>query len=103
MTIAAREIAEAVLTAGRLRRLAVSPIALTFAGVVLFLGALALFRWGLDAAREVYFDETWYVPAARTLLKTGEVTRQEHPPLGKLLIAASMALFLSLIHISEPT
>ena len=93
MTLAVRETAEAVPAPGRLRRLAASPIALTLAGVVIFLGALALFRWGLDAAREVYFDETWYVPAARTLLKTGEMTRQEHPPLGKLLIAASMALF----------
>ena len=93
MTLAARETAEAVPAPGRLRRFAASPIALTLVGVVIFFGALALFRWGLDAAREVYFDETWYVPAARTLLKTGEMTRQEHPPLGKLLIAASMALF----------
>ena len=93
MTVAARETAETVAAPGRLRRVAASPIALAFVGVVIFLGALALFRWGLDAAREVYFDETWYVPAARALLKTGEMTRQEHPPLGKLLIAASMALF----------
>ena len=93
MSLAVRETAEAVPARGRLRRFAASPVGLTLAGVVIFFGALALFRWGLDAAREVYFDETWYVPAARTLLKTGEVTRQEHPPLGKLLIAASMALF----------
>jgi dolichyl-phosphate-mannose--protein O-mannosyl transferase len=93
MTVAARETAEADPAPGRWRRFAASPIALTLAGIVIFLGALALFRWGLDAAREVYFDETWYVPAARMLLKTGEMTRQEHPPLGKLLIAASMALF----------
>ena len=54
--------------------------------MVIFFGALALFRWGLDAAREVFLDDTWYVPAARALLKTGEMTRQEHPPLGELLI-----------------
>ena len=65
MTLAARETAEAVPALGRLRRFAASPIALTLVGIAIFLGALALFRWGLDAAREVYFDETWYVPAAR--------------------------------------
>ena len=76
------------------RRLAASPIAVKRSpsgARSIFVGALALFRWGLDAARDVYFDETWYVPAARTLMKTGEMLRQEHPPLGKLLIAASMA------------
>jgi dolichyl-phosphate-mannose-protein mannosyltransferase len=93
MTLVARETAEAAPAPGRPRRLVTSPIVLTLVGVAIFLGALALFRWGLDAAREVYFDETWYVPAARTLLKSGEMTRQEHPPLGKLLLAASMALF----------
>ena len=93
MTLVARDTAEAVPAPGRLRRFAASPIALTLAGIAIFVAALALFRWGLDAAHEVYFDETWYVPAARALLKTGEMTRQEHPPLGKLLIAASMAFF----------
>ena len=78
---------------GRLRRFAGSPIALTLVGLAVFLAGLALFRWGLDAARDIYFDETWYVPAARTLLKTGEMTRQEHPPLAKLLMAASLAMF----------
>ena len=66
---------------------------MALAGALVFVGALALFHWGLDAARDLYFDETWYVPAARALLKTGEILRPEHPPLGKMLIAAGMALF----------
>jgi dolichyl-phosphate-mannose--protein O-mannosyl transferase len=93
MTAAANETAAAAPAPGGVRRVVLSWIGLTLVGVVIFVGALALFRWGLDATHEVYFDETWYVPAARTLLKTGEMTRQEHPPLAKLLIAASVAMF----------
>jgi dolichyl-phosphate-mannose--protein O-mannosyl transferase len=58
-----------------------------------FAGSLALFLWGLGAAREIYFDETWYVPTARTLIKTGTMLHQEHPPLGKILIACGMRIF----------
>ena len=95
MSLAVRESAEAAAAPppGRLARFAASRLALVLAGVVVFVAGLALFRWGLEAARDVYFDETWYVPAARTLLKTGEMTRLEHPPLAKLLIAAGVALF----------
>ncbi|MGD0562719.1 MAG: phospholipid carrier-dependent glycosyltransferase [Roseiarcus sp.] len=60
---------------------------------IVFLGSLALFLWGLGAARDVYFDETWYVPTARALIKTGEMLHPEHPPLGKLLIACGMLIF----------
>jgi dolichyl-phosphate-mannose--protein O-mannosyl transferase len=66
---------------------------LVFWGVVVFVASLAAFLWGIQAAKDIYFDETWYVPAARTLLKTGEMTRQEHPALAKSLIAASIKLF----------
>jgi len=59
----------------------------------LFAGSLALFLWGVGAAREVYFDETWYVPTARAFLNSGEILHQEHPPLGKMLIALGMAMF----------
>jgi len=62
-------------------------------GTVIFLASLAAFLSGLDAAGEIYFDETWYVPAARAWLQSGEMLHQEHPPLGKLLIAASLWLF----------
>ncbi len=61
--------------------------------VLVFAGSLALFLWGLGAARDVYFDETWYVPTARALINTGEMLHQEHPPLGKLLIACGMWIF----------
>ncbi len=67
--------------------------ALAFWCAFLFFGSLALFLWGLGAARDVYFDETWYVPTARTLIKSGEMLHQEHPPLGKLLIAGGMLIF----------
>jgi hypothetical protein len=57
------------------------------------LGSLGLFVWGLGAARDVYFDETWYVPTARGLIKSGAMMHQEHPPLGKLMIASGMRVF----------
>ena len=65
MTAAANETAAAAPAPGGVRRVVLSWIGLTLVGVVIFVGALALFRWGLDATHEVYFDETWYVPAAR--------------------------------------
>ena len=40
-----------------------------------------------------YFDELHYVPAARELLMLGEFTNREHPLLGKIILAGSMALF----------
>ena len=67
--------------------------ALAFWCAFVFFGSLALFLWGLGAARDVYFDETWYVPTARALIKSGEMLHQEHPPLGKLLIAGGMLIF----------
>jgi dolichyl-phosphate-mannose-protein mannosyltransferase len=60
---------------------------------VIFAVSLGLFLWGVTAAPDIYFDETWYVPTARTLLKSGEMLHQEHPPLGKLLIACGILLF----------
>ena len=61
--------------------------------LAIFVASLVLFLWGVDRYRDLIFDESWYVPTARKLLETGEMLRQEHPPLGKLLIAAGMALF----------
>ena len=62
-------------------------------GAAIFIISLAIFLTGVQSPRDIYFDETWYVPTARAFLKTGEVMHQEHPPLGKLLIALSMSLF----------
>jgi len=73
--------------------LAPTPRNLALWSALVLVGSLALFLWGFDAAHDIYFDETWYVPTARTLLKSGEMLHQEHPPLGKLLIAAGMAMF----------
>ena len=66
---------------------------LTLWGLVIFAASLGLFLWGVTASREIYFDESWYVPTARTLIASGEMTHQEHPPLGKLLIAGGMLIF----------
>ena len=67
--------------------------ALALSCALVFVGSLALFVWGLGAAHDIYFDETWYVPTARALIKSGAMMHQEHPPLGKLLIAAGMRVF----------
>jgi dolichyl-phosphate-mannose--protein O-mannosyl transferase len=74
-------------------RFAPTAVNLALWSAVVFVASLALFVWGLGAAREIYFDETWYVPTARTLIKTGEMLHQEHPPLGKILIACGMRIF----------
>ena len=41
-------------------------------GVVVFLVSLAAFLWGIEAAPNLYFDETWYVPTARAWLKSAD-------------------------------
>ena len=66
---------------------------LLVSGALVFALGLALLLIGVTAAKDVYFDETWYVPAAREWLKSGEMTRQEHPALAKLLIAFGLWLF----------
>ncbi len=67
--------------------------ALALCCALVFAGSLALFFWGLGAAHDIYFDESWYVPTARALIKSGAMMHQEHPPLGKLLIALGMRVF----------
>ncbi len=62
-------------------------------GALVFLVSLGVFLIGIQAAGQIYFDETWYVPTARAFLKSGEMMHQEHPPLGKLLISLSLYLF----------
>ena len=61
-----------VCAARRFRRLARAPPRSRCRCAVVFVGSLALFLWGLDAARDLYFDETWYVPTARALLEVRE-------------------------------
>ncbi|MGO4870250.1 MAG: phospholipid carrier-dependent glycosyltransferase [Roseiarcus sp.] len=95
MSAEASEEAPAIANASARGALALAPTSrnLAFWTAFVFVGSLALFVWGLGAAREIYFDETWYVPTARTLLKSGAMLHQEHPPLGKFLIACGMRIF----------
>ena len=62
-------------------------------GALVFFVSLGVFLWGIQAAPDLYFDETWYVPTARAWLQTGQMLHQEHPPLAKLLIAFGIRLF----------
>lgn len=52
---------------------------------------LTLYRLGVPSTP--YFDEVHYLPAARALAEFGPVANQEHPLLGKEIIALGMALF----------
>jgi dolichyl-phosphate-mannose--protein O-mannosyl transferase len=73
--------------------LAPSPRNLIVLGVAVFLLSFAAFAPGFDAAKDVYFDETWYVPTARQWLADGQMLHPEHPPLAKMLIAVGLKLF----------
>lgn len=53
---------------------------------------LALCLWRLTIPSKPFFDEIHYLPAARTLLELSHPLNREHPPLGKELLAASIAL-----------
>ncbi|MEG3088101.1 phospholipid carrier-dependent glycosyltransferase [Sphingomonas sp. PB4P5] len=59
------------------------------------IGAAAQFLFTLNIARPsvLVFDETHYIPAARTLLALSGPANIEHPLLGKSLIATGIALF----------
>lgn len=52
---------------------------------------LCFIRLGIPS--QPLFDEVHYVPAARVLLEMSHVTNQEHPMLGKEIIAAGIAIF----------
>ena len=62
-------------------------------GVLLGLGSLVLFGWGIAQPAAIYFDETHYVPAARALLARSGGVNIEHPLFAKTLMGLSMALF----------
>ena len=69
------------------------PLTLVLIGVAIFLVSLAAFAPGFSAAKDVYFDETWYVPTARQWLADGAMLHPEHPPLAKMLIAVGVKMF----------
>lgn len=66
------------------------PLFATLALTWLFL-AMALWRIGTPSI--AYFDEVHYLPAARSMLDGSAWLNAEHPPLGKILLAAGIALF----------
>jgi dolichyl-phosphate-mannose-protein mannosyltransferase len=55
--------------------------------------SLALFLFRIQQPSALLFDETHYVPAARTLLALTGPANVEHPLLAKILIAGSISLF----------
>ena len=65
------------------------PVGLTLAITAAFFG---LTLWRLTVPPGLYFDEVHYVPAARILLDLEGWPNAEHPPLGKLIIAAGIAV-----------
>ena len=73
--------------------LAPTPRRLAWVLPLVFLIALAALAPGFTAAKDVYFDETWYVPTARQWLADGQMLHPEHPPLAKMLIAAGVKAF----------
>ena len=73
--------------------IAPKPRTVAVAIVVVFALSLAAFLWDVDTPNVMMFDETWYVPTAQKWLAAGEMMHEEHPPLGKLMIALGMWLF----------
>jgi dolichyl-phosphate-mannose--protein O-mannosyl transferase len=60
--------------------------------VVMVVGGVALRVWNIGAPPRFTFDEHHFIPNARHYLD-GVADDNDHPPLGKLFIAASMLLF----------
>ncbi len=61
--------------------------------VLLFLAAQALFLINIQFPRGHSFDEFHYVPSAKQFLSLEENRNWEHPPLGKVIMAASIAMW----------
>lgn len=63
-------------------------------GIALVTGLAAFVRLdGVSSPDRIYFDETYYVDDARSYLERGvEEQRPAHPPLGKWVIAAGIAV-----------
>ena len=63
-----------------------------WSGVIAFAFlSLVLIRLGIPT--RLYFDEVHYVPAARILREFSHITNQEHPLVGKEMIALGISLF----------
>lgn len=60
--------------------------------IVLSTISLALFLFRISALRQPYFDETYYVTAARALIAGDGPVNIEHPLVAKTLIAGSILL-----------
>ncbi len=72
----------------------------TAAFVVIVLGAAVIRLAGLNRPAELVFDEIfyardacWYVAGSQAVCGISELTSRSHPPLGKWLIGAGIALF----------
>jgi dolichyl-phosphate-mannose--protein O-mannosyl transferase len=61
--------------------------------LLIALVAQLLFAWGVATPSTLVFDETHYVPAARTLIALERPVNTEHPLLGKTIIAGGIAMF----------
>lgn len=61
--------------------------------ILIFLGGFSLFSYGLGNIPSLYFDEIYYIPAAKTWLTGGIEFNFEHPPLAKMLMAVGISLF----------
>lgn len=61
--------------------------------VAIVVGAFLLFAPNFNLPATYNFDEVYYVPAAKNLLAHDEPQNYEHPPLGKLIIAAGVHIF----------
>ncbi len=75
---------------GRQPPLPTDPIWLS---ALLALGFLALCMVRLTIPSQPFFDEVHYLPPARAMLDLSHPLNQEHPPLGKEMIALGMAIF----------
>ena len=65
--------------------------------LILFFAAF-LRGWRLSYPLNDVGDEHWYIPAALTYLAGVRDSNQVHPPLGKIMIAASLKTYLKLKH-----
>jgi dolichyl-phosphate-mannose-protein mannosyltransferase len=69
------------------RRLLRNPILVS---LMLALACFFLYRAGIANPPQVFYDEAYYVPAARAMLTNQPNPDPQAPPLGKLLIAAGI-------------
>lgn len=83
---------QAIAPAGELVKPAASRHKITATSLLLFIAAIFLFGALLNHPPSYVFDEMIYVDGARSILSGHGILNPEHPPLGKLMFAASMAL-----------